>query len=116
MKRNSTSVLAVVALILSSLACSVPSGPAPTEAVPVAEPTAAPTAAPTALPTQVPPTEPPPTQPAPAKPVPTKAAPVEPSAEGATLEIINESAVDIWYVYLSPSKSDSWGEDWLDSS
>ena len=112
-KWSSTTVLAVVALILSSLACSVPSGPAPTEPVPVVEPAAVPTAVPTALPTQVPPAEPPPTQPAPTKPVPTKAAPVEPIAEGATLEIINESGVDIWYIYISPSKSDSWGEDWL---
>jgi len=112
MRHGSLILLAVVLLVLSSLACSVPGGQTPTETIPLVEPTAAPTAVPTLLPTQVPPTEPPP---APTVPVPTKAAPVEPVAEGATLEIINESDVEIWYVYLSPSKSDSWGEDWLDN-
>jgi len=113
MKRGSPIILAVVILILSSLACSVPGGQTPTEDVSLAEPTAVPTVEPTAVPTQVSPTEPPPTQPAPTEPAPTKPAPEPSVAEGASLEIINESGVDIWYVYISPSKSDSWGDDWL---
>jgi len=39
--------------------------------------------------------------------------PTSPPQEGATLEITNNSGVEIWYVYLSPSDSDQWGEDWL---
>ena len=31
--------------------------------------------------------------------------------EGATLEITNNSGVEIWYVYLSPSKAEDWGEE-----
>ncbi|MDY7080119.1 MAG: hypothetical protein SXV54_24830 [Chloroflexota bacterium] len=34
-------------------------------------------------------------------------------APAATLEIINDSGADIWYVYLSPSSSDEWGDDQL---
>lgn len=30
------------------------------------------------------------------------------------LEILNNTSEDIWYIYISPSTSDSWGEDWLD--
>ena len=30
-----------------------------------------------------------------------------------TLTIVNATAYDIWYVYISPSSSDSWGDDWL---
>ena len=37
----------------------------------------------------------------------------EPAAEGATLEITNDSGVDVWYIYLSPSKAERWGENWL---
>jgi hypothetical protein len=36
-----------------------------------------------------------------------------PEPQGATLEITNDSGVDVWYVYLSPSKADDWGDDWL---
>ena len=35
------------------------------------------------------------------------------AAKRATLTVINQSSVDICYVYISPSESDSWGEDWL---
>ena len=34
--------------------------------------------------------------------------------QGATLEITNDAGTDAWYVYLSPSDADEWGEDWLD--
>lgn len=30
-----------------------------------------------------------------------------------TLEVINAIGEDVWYIYISPSTSDSWGEDWL---
>jgi hypothetical protein len=55
---------------------------------------------PTAEPTVAKPTSPPPDTP-------------EPMPEGASLEITNESGVEVWYVYLSPSEADQWGEDWL---
>jgi len=30
-----------------------------------------------------------------------------------TLTIVNDTAYDIWYIYISPSSSDEWGDDWL---
>ncbi|MDY6876577.1 MAG: hypothetical protein SWK90_10320 [Chloroflexota bacterium] len=39
--------------------------------------------------------------------------PTPPLAPTAMLEIINDSGADIWYVYLSPSTSDLWGDDQL---
>jgi hypothetical protein len=30
-----------------------------------------------------------------------------------TLTIINDTAYEIWYVYISPSSSSEWGNDWL---
>jgi len=36
-----------------------------------------------------------------------------PTPAGATLEVTNNSGTDVYYVYLSPSDSDSWGDDWL---
>lgn len=82
-------LVAVAVLVLAGLAC----GGSPTEE---AQPTAAP-----------PPTE----EPSPPTPMPTNTP--EPEPEGATLEITNSSGTDVWYVYLSPSKADEWGEDWL---
>ncbi len=37
----------------------------------------------------------------------------EPKPEGATLEITNDSGMDVCYVYLSPADADDWGGDWL---
>ncbi len=38
------------------------------------------------------------------------------SLSAGTVEIINDTGgYDIYYVYISPSYSDSWGDDWLDS-
>ncbi len=74
----------------------------PTKAAPTKEPTAVPepTEAPTAVPTETP--------------VPTATAePTEEPVEGFSLEIINETGTDIWYVYISPTDADDWGEDWL---
>lgn len=39
-----------------------------------------------------------------------------PAPQGATLEITNDSGTEVWYVYLSPSKADQWGEDWLEEN
>jgi len=87
-RRNMKSIrwvlLATAVLVLVILACG-PSGRTP---------------APEAVPTQeVQPTLPPADTPAP---------------QGASLEITNDSGIDVWYIYLSPSKSDQWGEDWLE--
>ena len=35
--------------------------------------------------------------------------------EAATLTVYNDTGTPIWYVYISPSTSDSWGDDWLGS-
>ena len=35
--------------------------------------------------------------------------------EAATLTVYNDTDTPIWYVYISPSTSDSWGDDWLGS-
>jgi len=37
------------------------------------------------------------------------------SGSDASLTIINDMDRPIWYVYISPSSSDEWGEDWLGS-
>ncbi|MCK5116609.1 MAG: hypothetical protein KAR44_08400 [Candidatus Aegiribacteria sp.] len=38
------------------------------------------------------------------------------SLSAGTVEIINDTGgYDIYYIYISPSYSDSWGDDWLDS-
>jgi hypothetical protein len=47
-------------------------------------------------------------------------APPEEEAQGgqaggatAVLELVNDSAVDVCYVYISPTTDDTWGSDWL---
>lgn len=45
--------------------------------------------------------------------MPTNTSAPEPETEGATLEISNESGIDVWYVYISPADADEWGDDWL---
>jgi hypothetical protein len=38
------------------------------------------------------------------------------SAAAGTIEIVNDTGgYDIWYIYISSSTSDSWGDDWLGS-
>ncbi len=91
MKSIHWALLAAAVLTLAMLACG-PSGEPPTPEVPPTE---------EARPTQE------------AKPTPPPADTPTPAPEGASLEITNDSGVDVWYVYLSPSKSDDWGEDWL---
>ena len=87
--------IAAAVLILATLACG--GSDTDTPAVPptsAAQPT--PETPPTMMPTNTP-----------------KAAPPTEVPEGASIEITNESGIDIWYVYLSPAKADDWGEDWL---
>ncbi len=39
------------------------------------------------------------------------------SLSAGTVEIINDTGgYDIYWIYISPSTSDSWGDDWLDES
>ncbi len=39
------------------------------------------------------------------------------SLSAGTVEIINDTGgYDIYWIYISPSSSDSWGDDWLDES
>ncbi len=33
--------------------------------------------------------------------------------ESVSLTVVNNSSVDIWYVYISPSDQETWGDDWL---
>ncbi len=32
---------------------------------------------------------------------------------GASIEITNRSGVDVWYIFISPSDAEDWGDDWL---
>lgn len=82
--------LAAAVLILVALACGGGEEATTPETPPTSE--APPTMMPTNTPKSAPPTEAP---------------------EGASIEITNESGEAIWYVYLSSSKSDDWGEDWM---
>jgi hypothetical protein len=95
--------LAVAMLVLATLACAGSDETTTPEPQPTAE------ATPTMMPTNTPKPEPTPT-PEPEKPEELEE-PEEPA--GATIEITNESGVDIWYVFLSPSHAEEWGEDWL---
>lgn len=46
-------------------------------------------------------------------PPPTEAPTAEPAAAGPSLDIINDSTTPVCYVYISPTKSDEWGDDQL---
>ncbi|HET91168.1 MAG TPA: hypothetical protein ENN99_10590 [Chloroflexi bacterium] len=95
MKNISGILLAITILALVTLAC----GGSDT-ATPAAQTAAVP---PTTMPTNTPraPTQAPEPQPA------------EEMLEGATIEITNQSGIEIWYIQISPSKSEQWGDDWL---
>jgi hypothetical protein len=88
MKQSTWFSLATGMLVVATLAC----GGSQLEPASAPQPTTVP---PTTAPTEVSPT-----------PAPTVVSTV-------TLEIINDSGTDIWYVYLSPSTSDLWGDDQL---
>jgi len=38
------------------------------------------------------------------------------STQQYNMTIVNNTGYTVWYVYLSPSDSSSWGDDWLGSS
>jgi hypothetical protein len=97
MKKTRWIWLAVAALVMATLAC------AGGEETTTPQPQAVVEVTPTMMPTNTPKPEPTPT--------PKPEEPKEP--EGATIEITNESGVDVWYVFLSPSHAEEWGEDWL---
>ena len=88
MKQSTWFSLVTGMLVVANLAC----GGSQLEPASAPQPTTVP---PTTVPTAVPPTS-----------APTVVSTV-------TLEIINDSGTDIWYVYLSPSTSDLWGDDRL---
>ena len=112
MKKNVLWVtIAAAALIAANLACTLPGGsptpvPGPTKAPATVPPTVPPTEPPTVPPT-LPPTEPPMDTAATATPEP------QTEAGAASLEIVNQSGIELWFAYISPSQSDEWGEDWL---
>ena len=94
--------LAIAMLVAATLACSggeqtpAPQVATPEAATPEVQPT--PEASPTMMPTNTP------------KPTAT----LEPKAPaGATIEITNDSGIEVWYVFISPSDAEEWGEDWL---
>ena len=99
MKKIHWVLLAAAMLIVVSLACG------PSDVAPTQEPQPTEEQAPTK---EVEPTRPKPTPEPTTTPVPTAA------VNGRGLEIVNQSGADVWYIYLSPSKADEWGEDWLD--
>ncbi len=96
MKNIPRLLLVIIMLALVTLAC----GGSET-ATPAPQPTSPP---PTTMPTNTPslPTEAP-------EPAPTEAEVLE----GAAIEITNQSGIEIWYIQISPSKSEQWGDDWL---
>jgi len=110
----------IVVLVLFSLACTALSGTPTSTPVPTAAPTETPLPTDTPLPTATPEptaipestaTPEPTATPKPAQP----AEPIDvPEVEGASIEVINASGRDIWYIYISPSDADDWGEDKLD--
>ena len=100
--------LAAALLVMATLACSLFEGEKTSEPPPPPPP---PTQAPSPTQPPPPPTQPPPppTQPPPP--------PTQPSGGGTTtLTLYNQSDVAVCYVYLSPTTSDQWGEDWLGAS
>ena len=113
MKNRRGFVAIIVLLALLVLACNVVGNKTPvpetTEAPPPTkvEPTAAPTdtPAPTATPEPAATSTPEPTA--------TLATVKPPAGDGATLEIINQSGQEIWYIYISLSDEDAWGDDLL---
>jgi hypothetical protein len=102
MKKIHWVLLAATVLTLVNLACS------PSDLMPTQEPEPTKEQAPTEAvePTRAEPT-PEPTPEATPTPVP------EVETDGKGLQVVNQSGADIWYVYLSPSKAEEWGEDRL---
>ncbi|MBN1250059.1 MAG: protein kinase [Anaerolineae bacterium] len=74
-------------------------------------PTDTPPAPPTEQVALITPTSPPEVMPSPT----TKPDMAGPESESFTVNVANWSPYEVCYVYISPSDSDSWGEDWLGS-
>jgi hypothetical protein len=91
MKHIRFTFLAIAILLLAGLACG------PQESTP----------SPEAIEPTVEQLEDPTSEPATAIPTPT------PEPQGSSIEISNESGTDVYYIYLSPSQADKWGDDWL---
>ena len=94
-------LLATAVLVLAILAC----GPSEETPAPEVQPTAEeiqPTAEEVQPTAEAQPTLPPADTP-------------EPKPQGSTLEITNDSGMEVWYVYLSSREMDHWGEDWLEN-
>ncbi|MCX7682941.1 MAG: hypothetical protein N2508_13415 [Anaerolineae bacterium] len=79
--------LAAIVVLLATLACGKGATPTP-------QPT------PTWMPTNTPRPE-------------TAVPPTETPVTGASITIHNESGVDVWHIYISPSGAQEWGENWL---
>ena len=114
MKNRRWTVLVVAFLMIISLACNAFRGtptPAPTTVAPTeaAKPTEEPQPTATPEPTATSEPEPTATTEPTAVPEPTEV----PPEEGFELEIYNESGREIWYIFISPSDADEWGDDWL---
>ena len=111
MRYQRSSLLIIISLVVFSLACR----PLLSQLQPTAEPTPAPAqptvevvvAEATATAETVQPTTPP---------MPTRVSTsptATPRPKGSGLEIVNETDQDIWYLYLSPTDHNEWGEDRL---
>jgi hypothetical protein len=111
MRYHRSSLIIIVGLVIFSLACR----PLVSQLQPTAEPTLVP-AQPTIEVVEVVATSAPATVEATTPPMPTRvsAAPTAtPRPKGGGLEIINDTDQDIWYLYLSPTDHNEWGEDRL---
>ncbi|HEY88981.1 MAG TPA: hypothetical protein G4N98_04495 [Thermoflexia bacterium] len=103
----------VVGLLIFSLACSTitKKGKDVTEVPPAEEPTVAVATKEPAVETEEPTVVVVTKEPA----VETEEPPVFEEDEGFTIQVANQSDYGICYVFISPSESDDWGEDWLGS-
>jgi hypothetical protein len=96
----------IVSLIILSLACRPVVGTPEATPVPPVVPQQPTAAVVVALATATPRREQPPTA-TPAR------ATATPRPKSSGLEIINDTDQDIWYLYLSPTDHNEWGDDWL---
>ncbi len=92
-------VCLIIGLLVFSLACGLGQSTPEVQPTPVLE-------TPVPPPTETPP---PPDTAVPAVTTPT----FTPRPKGTVLEVINDSGRDIWYLFVSPTESDAWGDDRL---
>ncbi len=91
----------VICLVLLSLSCSL------IESTPTPSPTNTP------APIVATATSKPEAPPATSTPKPTALPTATPVAKGTELQIVNDSGTDIWYLFVSPSDAEDWGDDRL---